>query len=272
MLIKVLLFYFLSMVALAGAVWGGIRLFKKKEIRLKIGAMLLGGGISVVYLLILFLLYWSTFNANIDGYFFTNSTANNVLVIFLIGSAYVFVLSLVRSLILNAVYFSAKKRDAGFSFDFGFAAAPAMLIGILYFFNFCVKIYYAIFNGPAVWNIDEERFIFGNNIALSPALYTDPAKHFYIMIALIAFFAILLSGAFIFEGIAKKEYKTIWASVGAGAVLLFESLFIASIPWCDFFGWLLIAVLSIIVAAGAVAIAHYLPRKKEQLGYTKQFE
>ena len=84
----VLVFYLLSVVLFA---IGGAALslfFKKRNIKPRLTFVFLGILFAVVYFVVLFVLFFSTFNVNSDQYFYTKTYTIGI------GLAYIFILSI----------------------------------------------------------------------------------------------------------------------------------------------------------------------------------
>lgn len=275
MLLRLLGSYFISLLVLVAAIIGITKYFKRKSVKIKYGSVVCGVLISAVCLAIVFLLFTTTFNANFSSEIFVDSTkaaGETVALIILIGAVYIFVLSFIRSLLLNTLFFGKGKRETGLSFAYGFAISPAFLIGLLYLKEILLFSYYGIFHGPAEWIADEERFRFSDSSAFNPALNTEEMDNFYLMLFLVALALIIFCNSIVFDRIVRKRYKFYWGLIAICIVFLMEAALFAQVPFCGLFSWLSLSLEAVLLAACCLLAVKFIPRKKEESSYTKQFE
>ena len=263
-MLDVLIYYFLSVALLIAGLIGVCLFFKKKNIKVRLLFFFLGIIFAVVYFLILFALFFSTFNANNDQYFFSFSY------LFWIGLAYVLILSLVRSLAIKGLFFSKEYKEQGLSFSFGFGAAPALLIGIYLLMFFFVIAYNGLFNGPAEWN-NEGYFIFADNTIIN-LLLPRASGAFFAMIALVIYSFFAVAVGWLYKKISEKLYNwTCFILIPIGLGLL-ETAMILPIPYINMNSYWQLSIIAAVVFGLAVLLISLLPKEKDPAAYTKQFE
>ena len=261
---SVLVFYLLSVVLFA---IGGAALsffFKKRAIKPRWTFAFLGILFAVLYFVVLFVLFFSTFNVNSDQYFFTKTYSIGI------GLAYVFILSIVRCLIMKVVFFNKEYNEQGLSFAFGFGLAPALFIAIYLLLFFFVIAYNGLFNGPAVWN-PEGYLIFGDNTIIN-LLLPKASGALYAMVALVFYSTFALIEAWFYKKISEKNYKWIYIVLFPIGFALLETAMILPIPYTNMNSYWHLSIIAAVVVGLAIILVNLLPKEKVLPEYTKQFE
>ena len=263
-MLNVLVFYLLSVVRFAAAVVGLVVFFKKKQIKLRLSFLFLGIIAAILYFVLLFVLFFSTFNANSDQYFFTKTYVIGI------GFSYVFVLSIVRCLLMKVAFFNKEYNEQGLSFTLGFGTAPALFIAIYLLLFFFVIAYNGIFNGPAVWNA-EGYFLFEDNTIIN-LLLPKASGAFYAMIALAFYAYFALIESWLYKKISQKIYKWVYFILFPIAFGLLETGMILPIPYVDMGSYWVLSILGGIAVGVAIVLVNLLPKEKAPVEYTRQFE
>ncbi len=263
-MLNVLIFYLLSVVLFAIGAVGLVGFFKKRNVKLRLPFVFLGIILAVLYFVVLFVLFFSTFNANSDQYFFTKTYVLGI------GFSYVFILSIVRCLLMKVAFFNKEYSEQGLSFTLGFGTAPALFIAIYLLLFFFVIAYNGLFNGPAVWNA-EGYFIFEDNTIIN-LLLPKASGAFYAMIALVFYAAFTLIESWFYKKISEKLYKWVYFILFPIAFALLETAMILPIPYIDMNSYWKLSIISAVVVGLAILLVNLLPKEKNPLEYTKQFE
>ncbi len=260
----VLVFYLLSVVLF---LFGGAALslfFKKRNIKPRLTFVFLGILFAVVYFVVLFVLFFSTFNVNSDQYFYTKTYLIGI------GLAYVFILSIVRCLLMKAVFFNKEYNEQGLSFAFGFGLAPALFIAIYLLLFFFVIAYNGMFNGPATWN-SEGYLIFADNTIIN-LLLPKASGVLYAMVALVFYGAFALIEAWFYKKICEKNYKWFYIFLFPIAFALLETAMILPIPYTNMNSYWQLSIIAAVVVGLSIVLVNLLPKEKVLPEYTKQFE
>lgn len=263
-MIEVLIFYFCSVLAAVGAIVGGFFWFKKKEIKIRPAFLFLGIIVSIIYFVILLILFFSTFNATSDQYFNTASFR------ILIGFVYVFALCITRSLILRGTVFVQEKREQGMSLAFGFGAGPALLLGIYLFMMAVVIIYNGIAHSPVEWNSDG-YLLFSNNTIIG-MIFPTPAAHLYMMLTFVSYLPTILANGWFYKQVSRRAISPVIVVCIAVGLALLETGAILPIPFINMNSYWGLTIIGGVVSLLSIVLVSFLPREKKPADYTKQFE
>ena len=262
---ETLTFYLLSVLVLAIGIVGSLFFFKRKKIKFHPLFFFLGMIVSIVYFVLMFVLFFSTFNANSDQYFYGWGY------VFCIGLAYVLILGVVRSLIIKATLFAKEYTGQGMSLVYGLGITPALFVGIYLFMMSIVVIFKSIRFGTPVMDAAEGYLVFGDNNIQNPLFYPLSA-HLFIMLFLIAFLVMILANGWFYKAISQRNlpYKITVPFAILFAIL--ETALILPLPFVGSITYGGVALIGGISAGCAVLLATLLPKEKMPADYTKQFE
>lgn len=259
------LLYYLASIAVAVALVVGTALFlKKKKIKPRMLFVFLGSIISVIYFVVMMVLFFSTFNANSDQYFYSNGY------VICIGLVYVFLLSLVRALLVNKTMFANERNDNAFSFLWGFGATPAVFMAFYMLIYTVILLVKWTTLGAGEFDPVSGSFWFADNYRYNPIVY-PLAGHLYIMLAFFAVGVLILANGWLYKVLNERKMPAWLACLYAGGFALLESLAFIVFPFADGAYWKF-AVVSGLCAIVAVVMTLFLPKEKKPADYTKQFE
>lgn len=261
---EVLALYLVSALLFVLGIVGVVLFFKKQTLKIKPLFVFLGLLFAILYFVVLFVLFFSTFNANSDQYFY------NTTYVVGIGFAYVFILSIVRCLLIKSLFFNREYREQGLSFDLGFGVAPAAFVAVYLLLFFFVIAYNGIFNGPAVWSSDG-YFIFEDNTIIN-LLLPRASGALYVMIALVLYAAFVLIEGWFYKKVSEKNYKWIYSVIFPIIFALLETGMILPIPYVDMNAYWQLDIVSAVAVGLALLLVIRLPKEKSPAAYTKQFE
>lgn len=260
----VLIYYLLSVILFVIAAVGLVAFFKKSNVAIRFPFLFFGVIAAVVYFVVLFVLFFSTFNANSDQYFYTKTYAVGI------GLSYVFILSIVRCLIMKVAFFNKEYHSQGLSFTLGFGVTPALFIAIYLLLFFFVIAYNGLFNGPAVWNA-EGYFIFENNTIIN-LLLPQASGALYAMIALVFYATFVLIESWLYKKISEKLYKWTYSILFPIVFAFLETAMILPIPYINMNSYWKLSIIDGVVVGLAIVLIVLLPKEKTPMEYEKQFE
>lgn len=261
---SLLLCYAASLLVLLAGFFG-ILFFIQKGIKIKFhwGMFFLGIIIAVITAAVVVLLWRVTFRT--DNYY------NTVFFRTLVGFVYLGLLCFLRILIVRNAAFANYHEEKGYSFCFGFGAAPGLLMGAYLLIMLPVVGFNGLFNGPCI--VAEEGYLtFADNTIIT--VFRPAAGHISFALAFL-FFAVMAVGTGIIlhnatHRLLRRGVSTVWTVfaivIEAGAIL--------PLPFFRMYGmqhWAL-AVTEGVLAVVMILLAFLMPDVKEEVTYTKQFE
>lgn len=243
----------------------GIFYFLKKAVKIKPhwGMFFLGIIIAVVTAAAVVLLWRVTFRT--DNYY------NTALFRTLVGFVYLALLCFLRILIVRNAAFANYREDMGYSFCFGFGAAPGLFLGVYLLIMLPVVGFNGLFNGPCI--VAEEGYLtFEDNTIIT--VFRPAAGHISFALAFL-FFAVMTVGTGIIlhkatHRLLHRGVPTAWTIFA----IVIEAAAILPLPFFGMYGlqhWAL-AVMEGVLGAAMILLAFLMPDIKEAATYTKQFE
>lgn len=258
---SVLLCYLAALVILSVGFFV-ICLFLKKGLSAKWKAGPFFGGIllSAVYFLGALLLFRLCF-AN-DMYY------NTALYRILVGFVLLMIFCFIRFLILKLPFFDYDRENAGFSLAFGFGAAPAAFLWIYSLLMLVIVAANGIFNGPCI--VEESGLLsFADNTVIS--VFRPVAGHISFAVLFSAYALLSVVLAWVIKKITDHAHRSVVNVIWAIAVMVLETVTVLPVLFMQLPHWSypIIAVLCTVIA---VALVKWMPIKKEESDYIKQFD
>ena len=263
-MIEILLCYiFAFLVCIAGL--AGIYLFLKKKLQVKLhwGALSIGVITAVVYFFIIMLLFQATFRTE---YYYNTPFFRSM-----VGGLFLALLALTRYMLVKVICFNRYKEDLGYSFSFGFGAAPAVFLAIYLLIMALVIAGNGIFNGPCV--IEEEGYLsFADNTIIS--VFRPAAGHISFAVMFVLLPVMMLLSAHLLWRISEKKYNAAVSVVWVILFSLLETIAILPIPFINMYAlkhWQLLLIVAVTTAIGVILLK-FMPKEKKPSNYIKQFE
>lgn len=189
----------------------------------------------------------------------------------MVGFVYLALLCLVRLLIVRGTFFTNYREEKGYSFCFGFGAAPGLCMSAYLLIMLPVVGFNGLFNGPCT--VAEEGYLtFADNTIIT--VFRPAAGHISFALAFLFFTVMTVATGVLLHKTTQQRCRrgvpVIWMIL---AVLL-EAGAILPLPFFSMYSlqhWHLALIIGILTAA-LVALAMFVPKAKEEITYTKQFE
>lgn len=261
---KVLLCYGIALLLLAGGVYGSL-LYMKKVLKAQWKGKAFFGGILIAlcYFLGIILLFRFTFSSNMyyDTPFFRT----------VVGFLYLALLALVRFMILKFPFFNHYRESGGHSLSLGFGLAPAAFLSVYALLMFFVVLFNGIFNGPCI--VESEGLLsFADNTMIS--VFQPVAGHvsFAALFAIFGFFNLLFSR--LIERITNERISLAVAILWPVALFALEAIMLLPIPFIKMYdlAHYALPIIAGICAGIAFLLVQFMPTKKKEAKYIKQFE
>lgn len=261
---EVLLCYIIGFFLCAAGLTGLFFLLKKRmDIKVRWGTFFIGFISAVVYFLIIMLLFRATFRS--DYYY------NTTLFRTLVGFVFLALLAVARLLLVKAVFFTRYKEEQGFSFSFGFGAAPLAFLGLYLLIMSLVVAGNGIFNGPCI--VENEGYLsFADNTIIS--VFRPAAGHVSFAVLFVALAAMFLLSSALLRRISEKRYHPAVSVSWVIFMVVLEAIAILPIPFIAMYGlshWQL-ALIACAAAAISALLLIVMPKEQKPANYIKQFE
>ncbi len=260
---EILIYYIISLLFLAGSIWGIGVFLKKQAIKMRWGMFFLGILAAVLYFIVVLVLFKLTFSG--DEYYNTSLFRGTV------GFVFIALLCLFRTLIVKGFFFGKYKEEQGLSLCFGFGIAPGLLLGFYLLIMTVVLAVNGIFNGPCV--LEEGGYLsFADNTIIT--VFRPAAGHLSFAILLVSFIVLALASGWIQKNISMTKRKMSVSILWTVFLVVLEAAAVLPIPFISMFGlshWH-VAVIGTIAATFAVLLVRFMPRVKEEEEYTRQFD
>ena len=263
-MIKVLIVYLISLLLCIGGFIPVVRQLRKKtEKKIRFASLFIGVIAAVAFFLVMTVLFRATFR-NLNYY-------NTALFSTLVGTLYIFLMSIIVSVLIKCFLFDRYKSEAGHSFLFGFGVTPVAFFVIYIFIMFVSLVINGLFNGPCT--VEEGgKLCFEDNTMIS--VFQPVGGHVSFAILFLVLLLVLYSEGVLLQKISEEKHS-LWISVvWMCGFHLFKALAITTIPFISMYGlkhWELALVVAIL-SAPCVLFARFLPKVVVAEEYTKQFE
>ncbi len=236
---------------------------KKLQVRLRWGMFSLGIITAVIYFLVILLLYHVTFNP--DYYYNTPFFRS------MVGMVFLALLCLIRLMLVKFAFFGRYNEQGGYSFCFGFGAAPGAFLTFYLLFMTLVVAGNGLFNGPCI--VESEGYLsFADNTIIS--IFRPAAGHISFALVFFAFAAMEIASACLLHKISEEPYHPGVSVAWVLFAVLLEAGAILPIPFISMYGlahWQLAVIVSILSAV-SISLVRFIPKKSDPSTYTKQFE
>lgn len=252
--------YAIALLLIAAGVGGVFFLLKKKT---RLGMFFLGVITMVVFFFAVLLLFRLTFNT--DQYYNTPFFRT------MVGFVFLALLNLLRILIVKSAFFSRYKEEEGFSFSFGFGAAPALFLGVYLLIMLPVVGFNGLFNGPCL--VAEEGYLtFADNTIIT--VFRPAAGHISFALAFLLFALMSLFTGSLLRKLCQEKIRTGVAVGWTVFAVVLESLVILPLPFYAMYGlshWQLTVWTAVLAVIHGLLVA-FIPKIREDATYSKQFE
>ena len=187
-----------------------------------------------------------------------------------VGTVYLILLAAFRNFLVKALFFNKYHENAGYSFCFGFGYAPAAFIGIFCMIMFLIVAGNGLFNGPATV-LENGRLCFADNTIIE---MTGPIWG-YVTFGIITFAfsgVLVLCGNMLWK--ISEQKLGFWVSViWFCAFTALEASIVGLIHYILYgLNYWIAAMIALVILCFAVALIRFIPKKKKDSKYTKQFE
>lgn len=261
-MLSVLLVY-LGAILLGAAGLLGLFYFLKaiKKSKIRWGMTFVGLLVSVIYYSLELLLFRTTFGT-MDYY---NTAAFKLVV----GFLFLMFFCLARILIVRVVFFGRQKSDSGLSFCMGFGSAWALLFTVYLLVYTLVIVYYGLFVGLSITDV-EGRLIFNDSTAI--AVFRPLLGHLSFGVFFVSISVLCMSTGCLLAKIARKMIRPVFAVIWIILLMILESFSIQLVLYINAIPHWAVALNSVVAASLSVVLVRFIPVRKEEAEYTKQFE
>ncbi len=259
---SVILIYLVALLLGAGGLFGISYFLKKfKGTQFRKLWLFVGVILSIAYYGLELLLFKSTFST-IDYY---NTQSFKIIV----GFLFLMLFCLARLILTKVIFFNRQKTDSGLSFCLGFGSAWALLFTLyLLIFTF-VLAYYGIFEGPCVVDTSG-RLVFVDSTAIS--VFRPVVGHISFSVFFLSLAMICVSNGSLLAKMAKNTIHPAISATWCILLIAVESVTIQAVLYINAIPHWAIALNGVVMAAISVLLVQFIPIRKKEPDYTKQFE